>query len=103
LVKLDALKKMAPAVYQEFRSTLIEQISKPGVLENTKPKDQIFLSVALGFPVHSRMSPGQISTGQQIFVDRNQPPKANPRIGQGGGLPNPSDKNSTQAARSTER
>lgn len=104
LVKLDALKKMAPAVYQEWRAVLLQRISQPEVLEKIKPEDQIFLSLALDFPVHSRMSPGQISTGQQIFVDRAQPLKANPRIGPGGGLPNPKDnQNDTQATKSTQR
>jgi hypothetical protein len=106
LVKIDALKKMAPAIYQDWRLAMIQRISQPEVLSSLKPNDQLFLSVALDFPVHSRMAPGQIATGQQIFVDRSQPLKANPRIGPGGGLPNPSDNNNrgdTQAARSTER
>jgi hypothetical protein len=104
IVTVQALQKIAPQVYSEYRASLLDRLSQPGVLEKASPTDQIFLSAALGFPIHSRMSAGQISTGQQIFVDRNKPLKANPRIGPGGGLPSPGkDSGATSAQRSTER
>jgi len=101
-IKCEALRKFAPAVWQEMRVGMLEKISQPGVMDKMTYGDQIGLSVMLDLPIHSSMEPGYIATSQQLFVDRNQPLAANPRIGQNGGAPNPADNANATSAQKTE-
>jgi len=103
-IKVQALRDFSPSLWQEMRVGLLNRITQPGVREKLSYQDQAGLSAMLDISIHSSMEPGQIATSQQMFLDRNKPLAANPRMGQGGGMPNPSDNvNSTSAQRSTER
>lgn len=101
-IKCEALRKFAPAVWQEMRVGVLDRVSQPGVMDKMTYQDQIGLSVMLDLPIHSSMEPGYIATSQQLFVDRNQPLTANPRIGQNGGAPNPADNANATSAQKTE-
>lgn len=103
-VQVRALREMAPSIWQELRVAVMERISQPEVGNKLTYSEQIGLSNLLDLPIHTSMTPGQIATSQQIFMDRAAPLPANPRIGQNGGPPNPADNvNSTSAQRSTQR
>ncbi len=105
-IKVKALRDMAPAIWQDVRVALLERITQPGVVEKMTYNDQVGLSTMLDIAIHSSMRPENIATSQQMFVDRNQPLTANPRMGQAGPgtMPNASDNvNSTQSQKSTER
>lgn len=103
-IKIGALRELAPQTWQQLRLGLLERITQPGVLDKTSYHDQIGLSTMLDIPIHSSMAPEYIATSQQMFLDRAQPLNANPRMGQGGGMPNPSDNvNATESDKTTAR
>lgn len=101
--KVKALKDMAPAIWQDLRTAVLERITRPEVASKLDYNTQIGLSNMLDLAIHSSMQAGFIATSQQIFVDRNKPLAASPRIGQDGGLPNPKDNIATGPQKSTER
>jgi hypothetical protein len=104
ITKINALKQISPPLFDELRMSMMGRLSQPQILNNLSYKDQIFISVALGIPLHSNASPASIATSQQIFLDRNKAPAANPRMAQGGGLPNPKDNNyATDSDKTTAR
>ena len=97
-VKVDALKQFAPALWQDVRVAMLQRITQPPVAAKLSYHDQIGLSTMLDLPIHTSMTPEFIATSQQMFLDRKQPLKANPTMGQNGGAPNPRDNvNATQA------
>lgn len=102
LIKAQALKKYSPEIWQNLRVQMLQRLTQPGVMDNMTYNDQIHLSVMLDLPIHSSMQPGNIASSQQIFLERrnlNSTP-ASPRMGQSGGMPNPSDNaNATPAQR----
>lgn len=91
IIKSQALQKVAPAIWQELRVRLLERITQPDVISKMSYRDQIGLSAMLGIDLHTSMTPGYIAMSQQIFLDRSQPLPTNPRMGQAGGMPQPSD------------
>lgn len=103
-VKSQALRDYSPATWQMMRLELLTRLTNPEVNSKLTYRDQVGASNFIGIPIISSMTPQQIATSQQIFVVRNQPLKANPTMGQGGGLPNPQDNvNATQSMKSTAR
>lgn len=100
-IKVEALRKMAPNIWQDLRTGVLERITSPDVAKKLSYNAQIGLSTMLDLPIHSSMEPGQIATTQQMFLDRNQPQPAQPRMGQGGGMPNPSDNLATPAQKTS--
>ncbi len=101
-IQVESLREIAPNTWQDLRVSLLERITDPKVRDKLSYQDQIGLSAMLDLPIHSSMAPEYIATSQQLFLDRSQPLTANPRIGQGGGAPNPAD-NTTAAQKSEMR
>lgn len=103
-IQVQTLKEVAPNTWQELRVGLLARITDPEVHSKLSYNEQIGLSVMLDVSLHTSMAPEYIATSQQIFVDRMEAKPANPRMGQSGGLPNPSDNvGATSAQKSTER
>ena len=105
-IKTKALRELAPNIWQDMRLNLLRRVTSPEVQSKLSYQEQIGLSAMLDIPLHSSMDPKYIVMSQQMFQDRNEPLKANPRMGQAGPgtLPNPQDNvNSTAADRVTAR
>lgn len=105
-IQTKALRELAPNIWADMRVNLLQRITDPKVRDKLSYQEQIGLSTMLDVPLHSSMDPKYISMSQQIFQDRNQPLKANPRMGQGGPgtMPDPQDNiNSTASQRVTSR
>lgn len=99
-ISVEAVRAFAPAVWQEMRVKMLQKITEPAVNAKLSYEEQIGLSAMLDLPIHSSMTPAYIASSQAIFTQLNQGLKANPRIGQSGGFPNPSDKNNPNATSS---
>lgn len=96
-ISVEAVRAFAPAVWQEMRVKMLQKVTEPTVNAKLSYEDQIGLSTMLDLPIHSSMTPAYIASSQAVFAQLNQGQKANPRIGQSGGFPNPSDKNNPNA------
>lgn len=105
-IKTKSLRELAPNLWADMRVNLLQRITDPAVRDKLSYQEQIGLSTMLDVPLHSSMDPRYIAMSQQMFMDRNQPFKANPRMGQGGPgtMPDPQDNiNATTSQRVTAR
>ena len=90
-IKMAALKEIAPNTWQDMRLGVLQRITDPAIASKMTYRDQVQLSSMLDIDIHSSTTPQQIASSQAIFAQRAKPLMANPRMGQGGGLPNPTD------------
>lgn len=100
-VQMKALKALNPGLFQHIRQEVLENISKPGVLDKMTINQQIGLGTLIDIPLHSSMRPEFIAASLQLHAKRSQPlPTPGMRQSSNGGRP--SETNMTAAQKITE-